>query len=317
MADFTGITIILRMSGDEIVYTMTRVYNPKTRVHYVKDSRSAESQIKCLYIGSSELCGDVEEIRVRSDVANDFLLATGDDLLFWAEILVDQIEKATSQLYIILDIGYELILQHLPTAIVQFADLMAGFCDMKGYKLVLATMTIIPELQHLKEKILEVNKEFNEVNVTYKLTPHYGVRSVMKFHKGSGTYKIRPSVWKEWRDNVGYGRTLIKEGIVTYVRYQKGYFRGGFEGTSREGDLNTRVKSQNLQLQDPKSTDARVFLSYKERMRSKVSDLTETVFDETPYLQLLLSHTPLPVNDEKDAEEDKKKERGLKRKRRE
>ena len=99
MADFTGITIILRMSGDEIVYTMTRVYNPKTRVHYVKDSRSAESQIKCLYIGSSELCGDVEEIRVRSDVANDFLLATGADLLFWAEILVDQIEKATSQLY--------------------------------------------------------------------------------------------------------------------------------------------------------------------------------------------------------------------------
>ena len=305
------------MSGDEILYTMTRVYNPKTRVHYVKDSRSAESQIKCLYIGSSELCGDVEEIRVRSEVANDFLLATGDDLLFWAEILVDQVEKSSLKLHIILDMGYELILQHLPTAIVQFAELMAGFCDMKGHKLALATMTIIPELQHLKEKILEVNKGFNEVNARYKLTPHFGVRSVMKFHKGSGTYKIRPSVWKEWRDNVGYGRTLIKEGVVTYIRYQKGYFRGGFEGTSREGDLNTRVKSQNLQLQNPKSTDARVFLSYKERMRSKVSDLTETVFDETPYLQFLLSHTPLPEDGEEDAKENKKKERGLKRKRRE
>ena len=52
-------------------------------------------------------------------------------------------------------------------------------------------------------------------------------------------------------------------------------------------------------------------------MRSKVSDLTEAVFDETPYLQLLLSHTPLPEDEEKDYKEDRKKERGLKRKRRE
>ena len=44
-------------------------------------------------------------------------------------------------------------------------------------------------------------------------------------------------------------------------------------------------------------------------MRSKVSDLTETVFDETPYLQLLLLHTLLSEDEVEDVKEDKKKKR--------
>ena len=43
-------------------------------------------------------------------------------------------------------------------------------------------------------------------------------------------------------------------------------------------------------------------------MRSKVSDLTETVFDETPYLQLLLLHTLLSEDEVEDVKEVKKKD---------
>ena len=307
------------MAEEEIVYSLTRIYNATTQVHYIRDSRSKESLVKNLYIGSSKMFTDIEEANVRLDVATDYLLATSSDRLFWTEILVDQITNSSQTKHIIFDIGYELIKQHSTTAIVRFADLLSQFCDLKGHKLALASMTVVPELQHIENKILNVNKGFNSINLNYKLTPHFGVRSVMKFHKGSGSYKIRPSVWQEWRDNVGYGSTLTKEGLVTYIRYQLGYFNRGFEGTECEGDLDTRVKDQNLQLQDVRSGDARIILAHKKKLKSKVynsEDISNIEKDESPYFQLLLSNIPEDLSEDNEVGEvGEEKNRGTKRKR--
>ena len=306
----------LKMADEDIVYSMTRIYNSKTGVLYVQDSRTRDEQVKNLYIGSSNIFTDIEETRVRLDVATDYLLASGGDRLFWAEILVDQINKSTQTLHIILDIGYELVEQHSTTAIVRFADLLSQFCNLKDHKLALASMTVVPELQHIQEKILEINKGFNTINLNHKLTPHFGVRSVMKFHKGSGSYKIRPSVWQEWKDNVGYGSTLTIEGVITYIRYHKGYFLRGFDGTEREGDLDTRVKEQNLQLQDLRAGDARTILSHKEKLKIRGSILLDNgniEEEEAAYFQFLLSNIPDDLI--KDGEEGEEKNRGSKRKR--
>ena len=114
---------------------------------------------------------------------------------------------------IIFDLGYELIEHYATTAIVAFADQLSDLAGVFGHKLVLATMTIVPHLQGLQEKILEINKVFNEMNLKNGYTPHYGVRSVMKFHKKSQSYKIRPSLWKEWNNNSGYGQALDTKGF--------------------------------------------------------------------------------------------------------
>ena len=83
------------MAEEEIVYSLTRIYNATTQVHYIRDSRSKESLVKNLYIGSSKMFTDIEEANVRLDVATDYLLATSSDRLFWTEILVDQITNSS------------------------------------------------------------------------------------------------------------------------------------------------------------------------------------------------------------------------------
>ena len=91
------------MAEEEIVYSLTRIYNATTQVHYIRDSRSKESLVKNLYIGSSKMFTDIEEANVRLDVATDYLLATRSDRLFWTEILVDQITNSSQTKHIILD----------------------------------------------------------------------------------------------------------------------------------------------------------------------------------------------------------------------
>lgn len=305
------------MAADNTLYEMTGFLYPKKGVHYIEDSRTNESKIKNLYIGSSSILTDLSEAGIQLDVATDFLLATGGDRHFWTEIIVKQVDIAGPKpLHIILDVGYELIGKHSATEIVEFASFVSEFCDCKGHKLALSTMTIVPDQQALKEKILEVNKGFNEINMQRKLTPHYGIRSVMKFHKSSGSYKIRPSLWQEWKDNVGYGSSLARDGMLIYIRYQKGYFQRGFEGTNREADLNTRIKDQNIQLQNIRAMDARIILSHKEKLRSRVVCLTETSSekekDQVAFVQLLLSN--LPKEQQEDGGE-MKTIRGTKRKR--
>ena len=136
-----------------------------------------------------------------------------------------------------------------------------------GHKLVLASMTVVPNLQALQEKILEVNKAFNEINLKNGFTPHFGVRSVMKYHKASGSYKIRPSLWLEWNNNEGFGSEMNQKAQISYLGYQRGYFLKGFEGTEKLGDINTRVKKdQQIQVKDRKEFDARKILEHKKKI---------------------------------------------------
>ena len=244
----------------------------------VLDSRENAAGVRNVYIGSSTL------LKIRSsavmgmhDIPVSYILASKKEKKFWTGLLIDNINEGT-ETHFILDIGYELIKQNSVAEIVDFAEHMVSLCDAKNQKMVLATMTIMPELQSYQKKILQINEKFNEINIANNFTPHYGIRSVMKFHKKTGSYKIRPLLWEEWKDNSGYGHTLTSKGGEIYIQYQVGYFKKGFAGTEREGNIKTRVKNQALQVQNRLLMDARIVIKHKQA----VKDTPEEISTEEP-----------------------------------
>ena len=238
----------------------------------IRDSRQDAASVKNIYIGSSTLL-KTGSSGVMHDIPVSYILASRKEKKFWTSLLIDNINEGT-EIHFILDIGYELIKQHSTTEIVDFAEHMVSLCDAKNQKMVLATMTIMPELQKYQRKILDINEKFNEINISNKYTPHYGIRSVMKFHKKTSSYKIRPHLWQEWKDNSSFGHTLTNKGGDIYIQYQVGYFKRGFGGTEREGNLKTRVRNQALQVQDRFRMDAREVIKHKRAVKTAPQEIS-------------------------------------------
>ena len=240
---------------------------------FVKDGRQEQAK-KHVYIGNFKLFGGLENddvfLKFYDETAADIVLVSDQDIGELGRHIVKHVEDGKSDSvskFIILDVGYNLIEQLATTAIVAFAEHVSAYADVLGHKLVLASMTVVPYLQGLQEKMLEVNKAFNEINIKNGFTPHYGVRSVMKYHKASGSYKIRPSLWLEWNKNVGFGQEMTQKAQIAYLSYQKGYFLKGFGGTEKAGDINTRVKKdQQIQVKDRKEFDARKILEQRQKI---------------------------------------------------
>ena len=163
-------------------------------------------------------------------------------------------------------------------------------------------MTILPDLQGLEDKIIEVNAKFNKINIENGLTPHYGIRSVMKFHKGSGSFKIR-TLWKEWNSNQGYGSTLTMKGLGIYIKYQENYFLKGFNEASKLGELQTNVKvNKAIQAQDKSEFDARITLNHKKRAQAWKRDSSggEPRFNDLEaFVNQMLSGIDLQEREEK------------------
>lgn len=181
-------------------------------LHFL-DARSSDFAEKRVYIGSMMFLKNFENLARNQAKCfltqpTEYLLLKGHSLKIIGHYTTKLMEISEKPMKIILDIGYELIEHLSTTAIVAFADHIAEFASVYGHKLVLATMTIVPSLQGLQSKFLEVNKAFNEINLKNNFTPHYGVRSVMKYNKPTKNFKIRTSLWEEWKNNVGFGQTL-------------------------------------------------------------------------------------------------------------
>ena len=258
------------MPKTDLDYYLQTTYDPQSKVIHLGDSRNrGENNTVNLFFGSSSLLKQVDFTKLETDVPVDFVLAAGSSREVWTRIVVagmNYYQQEGRKVNIIFDVGYELVEELTPFEIREFGGLLKAYVEVAGHKLALATMTIVPDLQKLQDNILEINKEFNRWNISMELTPHYGVRSVMKYHKKSGSYKIRPSVWEEWKNNASFGRSLTKEGAITYIKYQIGYFRRGFEGTDREANIETRVKKdQSLNVPDFKVMDLRVLLTQKRK----------------------------------------------------
>ena len=197
---------------------------------------------KCVYFGSKTLLQGLVDFKVKcgfkagNTYPVDFILLQGHSLKAVGHY-ISKLFEMNKSMFIIFDMGYEFVEHLTTTAIVDFADQISDFAKVYGHKMIFASMTIVPSQQGLQDEVLKINQAYNELNLKNGFTPHYGVRSVMKYHKASKSYKIRPSLWKEWNNNVGFGQSLDLKGIEIYTNYQKGYFEKGFGGTDKINNI--------------------------------------------------------------------------------
>ena len=190
----------------------------------------ADAKIQHLVIGHSQIM-DCWKIKMTDDklkLPMDYICVEGgklEDLIFYIEESVVNAVVPLRITGIIWQIAiHDISLTRAHAVISYLENFMQDFPD---HQLALPTCQFAPELHESFDKIARLNIMLDDYNTRQGFTKY-------SLHKSTiPSFKVKPSLWKEFNEGKGLGRTI--EDKSKYTSFIQKFHKYGFR---KEGQLN-------------------------------------------------------------------------------
>ena len=239
----------------------------------------ADAKIQHLVIGHSQIM-DCWKIKMTDDklkLPMDYICVEGgklEDLIFYIEESVVNAVVPLRITGVIWQIAiHDISLTRAHAVISYLENFMQDFPD---HQLALPTCQFAPELHESFDKIARLNIMLDDYNTRQGFTKY-------SLHKSTiPSFKVKPSLWKEFNEGKGLGRTI--EDKSKYTSFIQKFHNYGFrkEGQSKPAKSNINIgKILDIPVRIPQFTvpkpveDLRSKLSRKDDSRTDQSSMSQ------------------------------------------